>query len=155
MSKEQTPKPSVLINVLQSVEQEGYIQSSIITRNYFGNHGYERPEWLVTFNGGVIGEGRGAIKYSGFDLLGVGNLHVYFDNRNKRPVEIYLEGLFLKNNPNSNQGIRSAFTKLLHEHRLHWSRCLHEKISRRPFHTDHLRRIKGVLPFQNIQEKET
>lgn len=41
----------------------------------------------------------------------------------RQKVETFLEGKFFKNNPQPDKYLRSSFTKILHQHNLHWSGC--------------------------------
>jgi hypothetical protein len=60
------------------------------------------------------------------DLFGERSVTYYYQPDRKEEFEKHLESLFLATNPNPSRYLRSTFTKLLHEHNLHWSQCGHQ-----------------------------
>ena len=83
------------------------------------------PEYLnhiARFTSGITRISKGSTRYSSLDLFGE-TVILYFNVHMKFEVGKHLGSLFLKNNPNPNPGLRSAFTRLLHGYGLHWTQC--------------------------------
>ena len=62
----------------------------------------------------------GSIKYSSRDILG-DVYSYYFDTERTENFINFLVGKFYEKNQNPDIGLKKAFTRLLHSHRLHWS----------------------------------
>ncbi|MHB2036403.1 MAG: hypothetical protein ACYCPW_06630 [Nitrososphaerales archaeon] len=74
---------------------------------------------------------RGRKHYSTTELIGhsvKGTFYVVTDlERFNHAMSVKLETDFLKNNPQANCNIRSAFTRFMHENKLHWSMCCRKR----------------------------
>jgi len=74
---------------------------------------------------------RGTKHYTTAELLGYpvkGMVYLVTDNnRFEREIAAKLEGDFLKKNPRRRGNIRGAFTRFMHENKLHWSMCCKQR----------------------------
>ena len=68
----------------------------------------------------------GTIKYSTYDIFGVRGIRVDYDPHNPQPLIDQLVGMFLAKNPNPIEGVRHAFSQMLHAYGLHWNNCYHD-----------------------------
>ena len=67
-----------------------------------------------------------SVRYSSSDIFG--DHHVYcFDIKRKKEFVDFLVGKFFRMNEDPDSGIRKAFTRILHQHGLHWDGCICNK----------------------------
>jgi len=105
---------------MKELVERGFVRPSRRLNQYIRKHP-ELRQAVSVFKGGSVGRGR--TKYSGYDLLGREQLTLYYLKGREEELSKYLEELFYKKNPEPNEGLRKAFTRLLHDHGLHWSGC--------------------------------
>lgn len=73
-------------------------------------------------SGSVSTSGKGSIKYSSSDIFG--DRHAYcFDIKRKKEFVDFLVTKFFKVNKDPDDNIRKAFSRILHQHGLHWEEC--------------------------------
>lgn len=66
--------------------------------------------------------GTRSIRYSSSDIFGDHHAYCFDIKRKKEFVDFLVEKFFIANeHPDS--GIRKVFTRILHQHRLHWEEC--------------------------------
>jgi hypothetical protein len=69
--------------------------------------------------------GRGT-KYNYSDIFGDRSAYC-FDVRRKKEFVDFLVSKFFKENENPDGNMKKAFTRILHQHGLHWKECICEK----------------------------
>lgn len=102
--------------------KQGYARSSsILLHNIRIKNPELRDVQIRVFGPNSGGSGSlGSIKYTSMDMLGERYTY-YFDIERKEKFANFLVKKFYENNPNPEKGLKKAFTRLLHLHRLHWS----------------------------------
>ena len=108
----------------QGLVENGFaIPNGNDTITYFRKHPEQKFTLKLFTPSARSGRSKGGTKNSSQNIFGVNKIRVYYTDIGK--VEVYLERLFLEKNPNPDPHLRHAFTTLLHDHGLHWTRCVH------------------------------
>jgi hypothetical protein len=102
---------------LLKFRKRGYARAdSVLLYNLRNNQEFQ----MMNIRFFVIGMGRKNQKYSGMDIFGE-KFKYYFDMERREDFVDFLVKKFYKKNPNPEDGIKKAFTRLLHLNKLHWS----------------------------------
>lgn len=106
---------------IQELNKKGFARISsrllyYIRTNYMSDIKFFRPGSITTSGS------KGSIKYSSSDVFG--DHHAYcFDIKRKKEFVDFLVGKFFRVNGDPGSGIRKVFTRILHQHGLHWDEC--------------------------------
>ncbi len=110
---------------IQELNKKGFVRISSrllyhIRINAMSDIKFFRPGSITTSGS------KGSIKYSSADIFG--DHHAYcFDIKRKKEFVDFLVGKFLRVNEDPDSGIRKVFTRILHQHGLHWDECTCDK----------------------------
>ncbi len=109
------------VDEIQELNEKGFAKTSGILLYYVRNN--DVPNIKIFRTGSRVSSGsKGAIKYSFSDIFG--DRHTYcFDIRRKKEFVDFLVGKFFMVNEDPDSNIRKAFTRILHQHGLHWDEC--------------------------------
>ena len=125
--KQRGPQGQLLHLFWGELTANGFVKSHGKFRGVLDRYPGLRPK-VVRFN---IGTGHhGAMKYTAFDLFGhAAETYIILDNAEaKQKFVKTLSAKFLKQNPAPSDGLRRAFTRLIHSFGFHWSGCSHMHI---------------------------
>lgn len=106
---------------VQELNEKGFVRISTRLLYYVRNNDvidirFFRPGTIA------VSGSKGSIKYSSSDIFGDRNCYC-FDTRRKKEFVDFLVAKFLKVNEDPDENIRKVFTRILHQHGLHWDEC--------------------------------
>ena len=109
------------VDDVQELNEKGFAKTSGRLLYYMRNN--DVPNIKIFRAGGRVSSGsKGSIKYSFSDIFG--DRHTYcFDIRRKKEFVDFLVAKFFMVNEDPDSNIRKVFTRLLHQHGLHWDEC--------------------------------
>lgn len=109
------------VREVQELNEKGFARTSGRLLYYVRNNDmldirFFRPG-TITVSGS-----KGSIKYSSSDIFGDRSCYC-FDIKRKKEFVDFLVVKFLNVNEDPDENIRKVFTRILHQHRLHWDEC--------------------------------
>lgn len=105
---------------IRTLKDIGYVRSSSRLLYHIRTKNQDLKGIEIRFFDPRIGSSSlGSIKYSCWDILGERHIY-YFDIEKKEKFVNFLVNKFYEKNPDPERGLKKAFTRLLHLHRLHW-----------------------------------
>lgn len=107
---------------VQELNKKGFVKISSRLLYYIRNNGVLYIRFFRPGTVAVSGS-KGSIKYSSSDIFGDRNCYC-FDTRRKKEFVDFLVTKFFMINENPDANIRKVFTRILHQHGLHWDECV-------------------------------
>lgn len=110
---------------VQELNEKGFAKISsrllyYIRMNNISDIKFFRPSFMTTSGS------KGSIRYSSSDIFG-DHCAYCFDIKRKKEFVDFLVAKFFMVNENPDHGIRKVFTRILHQHGLHWDECSCDK----------------------------
>ena len=106
---------------VQELNEKGFVKISGRLLYYIRNNGVLDIRFFRPGTTSVSGS-KGSIKYGSSDIFGDRNCYC-FDTRRKKEFVDFLVAKFINMNEDPDENIRKVFTRILHQHGLHWDEC--------------------------------